>query len=103
MFYRVSGLKPRQNLGPEISTAQFSQTFRSYQFNNFSRLKQYLVSPDSHSPVGIDDNDDSFPVRGAIWSYLRYMADQRFAADEPGFWFKLVNSNVTGLNNLYEV
>src|SRR5260370_38520088 len=36
MFYRVSGLKPRQNLGPEISTAQFSQTFRSYQFNNFS-------------------------------------------------------------------
>jgi len=103
MFYRVSGLTPRQNLGPEILTAQDSQPFNNYQYNNFARLNTYLHSPESHSPIGVDDNDDGFPVRGAIWSYLRYTADQRFAADEPGFWFKLVNSNVTGVNNLYEV
>jgi hypothetical protein len=102
MFYRVSGLKPRQNLGPEISTAQYSQIYRNYQYNNFARLKEYLRTPDSQSPIGIDDNDDDFPTRGAIWSYLRYAADQRFSADEAGFWFKLVNSNVTGLNNLYD-
>jgi hypothetical protein len=103
MFYRVSGLKPRQNLGLEISTAQYSLTYRSYQYNNFSRLNQYLLAPGSQSPIGIDDNDDDFATRGAIWSYLRYTADQRFSADEASFWFKLVNSNVTGLNNLYEV
>ena len=103
MFYRVSGLKPRQNLGPEVFTAQDSQPFNNYQYNNLARLSEYLRTPGSQSPIGVDDNDDDFPTRGAIWSYLRYTADQRFAADEPGFWFKLVNSNVTGLNNLYAV
>ena len=103
MFYRVSGLKPRQNLGPEVSTAPYAQTFQNYQFNNFSRFKEYVRAPDSHSPIGINDNDDSFAVRGAIWSYLRYAADQRFSTDEASFWFRLVNSNVTGINNLSDV
>ncbi len=103
MFYRVSGLKPRQNIGPEIFTTQYSQIYQNYQYNNFSRLKEYFKTTTTQSPIGVDDNDDDFPTRGAIWSYLRYTADQRFSADEAGFWFKLVNSNVTGLNNLYEV
>lgn len=103
MFYRVSGLKPRQNIGAEITTPQDTLPFRQYQVNNFSRLNAYLQTTGSQSPIGVDDNDDDFATRGAIWSYLRYVADQRFSADEAGFWFKLVNSNVTGLNNLAEV
>jgi hypothetical protein len=103
MFYHVSGLKPRQNVGLEIFSTQYSQTFQNYQFQNFNRLREYLTAPGSQSPIGIDDNDDDFATRGAIWSYLRYTADQRFSADEASFWFNLVNSNVTGLNNLYEV
>ena len=42
MFYRVSGLKPRQNLGAEIFTPPDTLPFRQYQFNNFSRLNAYL-------------------------------------------------------------
>ena len=104
LFYRTSGLAPRQNIGSSaLSSPLVAQAFQNYQSNNFGRLKEYLRSPDTQSPIGLDDNDDDFATRGAIWSYLRYVADQRFAATEQTLWFKLVNSNSTGLQNLYEV
>jgi len=103
MFYRASGLKPRQNIGAELFTAPYAQPYLNFQINNVNRLKEYVKVPESQSPVGTDDSDEDFATRGAIWSYLRYVADQRFSATESTFWSQLVNSNVTGLQNLYGV
>jgi hypothetical protein len=102
-FYRVSGLQPRQNLGSiSIQASATAQAFNFYAADNFARLRSYLGDPDVQAPVGVDDNDDDFDTRGAIWSYLRYVADQRFPQNESTLWGKLVNSNSTGLQNLYE-
>lgn len=103
MFYRVSGLQPRQNIGTQLFSSPYSQAYVNYALNNLNRLREYLLSPASQSPVGIDDSDDDFATRGAVWSYLRYAADQRSGATESSFWNQLVNSNLTGLNNLYQV
>ena len=88
---------------PSSSHRSTSRHIRATSRHNLSRLAEYLKATESQSPIGVDDLDDDPATRGAIWSYLRYAADQRFSADEPGFWFKLVNSNVTGLENLYGV
>ena len=103
-FYRVSGLTPGQNIGSSaVSSTTTAQIFNTYAKDNFDRLTYYLTSPESQSPVATGDEDDDFGTRGAIWSYLRYVADQRFAQTERLFWSKLVNSNTAGLQNLYDV
>lgn len=103
LFYRATKLAPRQNLGAQVFTAQYQQQYVDYQSNNFGRLREYLRNPETQGPVGFTDDDDDLPTRGAIWSFLRYAADQRFAANETAFWQGLTNSNSTGMTNLYEI
>jgi hypothetical protein len=103
-LYKVSGLSPRQNLGTAaFVTPTLAQVYKSYGKDNFARLSTYLGLMDVQSPVGTDELDDDLETRGAIWSYLRYVADQRFPQTEATLWSKLVNSNTTGLQNLYDV
>jgi hypothetical protein len=102
LFYRSTGLAPRQNLGFEVLTAEYQQAYLTYQRQNFNRYFRFTRFPDTQGPVGVNDDDDDLETRGAIWSFLRYVADQRYAANEAAFWQSLVNANETGITNLYE-
>ena len=98
LFYRASGLAPRQNI--TIETVRSSETirgaFNSYQISNFGRLLRYYEDPEANSPY---QTDDDLATRGAIWHFLRYAADRR-AGDDTALWKTLVNSDSTGMANL---
>jgi hypothetical protein len=99
VFYRASGLEPRQNLGGSTVTAASSAAaFQQFQFNNLRRYATYLRSTASQGPIGVAGDDD-LETRGAAWSLLRYAADRNGSTDGD-FWYRLVNSQTTGLSNL---
>jgi hypothetical protein len=103
-FYRASGLAPRQNLGTTVfADPKTAQAFNFFQNQNFQRLKSYLGNTEGQAAIGTSDTDDDLATRGATWSFLRYAADQRFTPPEAPFWYRLVNSNVTGMQNLSDV
>ena len=102
LFYAATDLAPRQNLGFQILSSANQSAFVSYQRQNFNRYFRFTRNPENQGPVGITDEDDDLETRGAIWSFLRFAADQRFAANELAFWQSLANANATGLQNLYE-
>jgi hypothetical protein len=102
LFYRSTGLAPRQNLGFQVLGAAYQQAYLTYQRQNFNRYFRFTKFPDAQAPIGVTDDDDDLETRGAIWSFLRFAADQRFAGNEAAFWQSLVNSNSIGLTNLYD-
>ncbi|HET9424577.1 MAG TPA: hypothetical protein VFO55_04325 [Gemmatimonadaceae bacterium] len=102
LFYRSTNLAPRQNLGFQVLTAAYQSAFVNYQRQNFNRYFRFTKLPDVQGPVGINDDDDDIETRGAVWSFLRFAADQRFGGNEAAFWQSLVDANSTGLTNLYE-
>ncbi|MBA3579927.1 MAG: Ig-like domain-containing protein [Gemmatimonadaceae bacterium] len=76
IFYEASGgLTPKMNIG--IETLRTSQTrldaFNSYMISNAARFSTYLKDPSGNSPY---QKDDDLATRGAIWSFLRYLADR---------------------------
>ena len=101
VFYRASRLAPRQNFGAELLAGSGAAAFQEFQLNNLRRYAAYLRSTATQSPVGLPGDDD-VETRGATWSFLRYAADRAAPADGD-FWFRLVNSQVTGLANLSAV
>jgi hypothetical protein len=100
MFFRRSGLQPRQNLGPTaFGTAASRDAFRSFQLDNVDRLTAFLGAPMETSLIG----PDGLATRGATWSFLRYAAD-RFPLGEQVFWQRLVRDpRVSGFDNLRSV
>jgi len=62
---------------------------------NLSRLVVYVQDPAAN---GIWDMDADLPTRGAVWSFLRYLAD-RFQWNATT-WKSIVNSRSSGLENL---
>jgi hypothetical protein len=102
MFYRSSKLAPRQNIGSQVSLAANQAAFVNFQRQNFNRYFRFTSGPDFQGPIGVDDDDDDLETRGAIWSFLRFAADQRSAGNEAAFWQALANSNSTGIQNLYD-
>ena len=98
LFYRTSGLAPRQNIGrTEIVASQRAQdALFNYQVSNLFRYAKYLENPEANSPY---QRSDSLAVRGATWSFLRYAADRRNGADAQ-LWKQLVESQPAGLENL---
>jgi hypothetical protein len=101
LFYRITGLSPRQNLDvTALRAAQaYVDAFNDYAIGNFERYHDYIVSPSKYSPYAAND---SLETRGATWSFLRYAAD-RHGTTDGDFWFQLVNSTTTGLANLQRV
>ncbi len=94
VFYRATGLQPRQNLG----LSQLQQNVHAadtYMLDNLLRYMTYLEKPDSNSLIGQDD----LPTRGAAWAFLRYAADRLSGPDEA-FFYNLVNSRETGGANV---
>lgn len=75
IFYEASGLTPRSNLTIETirATTQRVDAFNAYMSSNTGRLIRYLESPSANAPY---DKDDDLATRGAIWSFLRYLADR---------------------------
>ncbi|MGI9140602.1 MAG: Ig-like domain-containing protein [Gemmatimonadaceae bacterium] len=76
IFYEASGgLTPKMNIG--IDALRTSQTrldaFNSYMISNAARFSRYLKDPTSNAPY---QKDDDLETRGAIWSFLRYLADR---------------------------
>ena len=101
LFYRVSGLKPRQDIDATAirSSTKLIDAFNSYQSDNIGRYREYIASPSKYS--AISDND-SLETRGATWSFLRDAAD-KLASSDGDIWYRLVNSTSTGLTNLRSV
>jgi hypothetical protein len=98
LFYRASGRAPRGNIDGSL-LANGSQTrtmFDTYQRNNIARYRQFLLAPESTSPLSVDD---ALATRGATWSFLRYLADRTRSTDGD-FWRRLVNSKLTGTPNI---
>ena len=96
LFYRTADLSPRMDLGiGDFSPGQIG-ALNDFQRLNFLRLLEFLKAPEGHSPF---DPDVSLATRGAGWSFLRYSAD-RVGEDDAVFLRRLVDSSLTGLDNL---
>jgi len=101
LFYRVSGLKPRQDISAATIRASAANVnaFNDYESDNFGRFHAFLESPSKYS---VYSDNDSLETRGATWSFLRYAAD-RLATSDGDIWYRLVNSTTTGMSNLRAV
>jgi hypothetical protein len=100
-FWRASGRSPRSNLDASIfSDPKVAAAYATFQTNNFRRYQTYLQRPETQAPIGFDSGDDDLQTRGAIWNFLRFAADHLPVASENAFWFSLVNSKTSGINNL---
>jgi hypothetical protein len=99
-FYEASGLGPRRNLDLDDLRAsrRALDAANTYQVQNVLRYTRYLETATAASPMGPDD----LATRGSAWAYLRYVADQRGAPETP-FFFQLVNSRTSGIQNLSRV
>jgi hypothetical protein len=102
MFYRIApGLAPRQNITLAMLTTGTNASARVAAFNrfsnpNFGRLRPFLQRPDT---TGVYRSNDVLATRGATWAFLRYAADRRNGNDAD-FWYSLVNTTLTGRENL---
>ncbi len=98
LFYRVSGLSPRQDIDPTAirATSATVSAFNNYESSNFGRFEDYLGKPSDYSAYA---DNDSLATRGASWAFLRYAADHRGASDGTT-WYELVNSVNSGFANL---
>ena len=100
LFYRVSGLAPRQNIGiSQLNSQPLVDAFNNYQVDNLARFEVFLGKPSRTSVYGAND---SLETRGATWNLLRYLADHRGASDADT-WSRLVNTPLTGQSNLAAV
>lgn len=98
LFYQESGLSPRMNLG--LDDVRANQTrldaVNRFQVQNLVRYSLYLEDTPGHTPI---DPTDGLEMRGASWSFLRYLADHH-ADDDRAFFFALVNAVDVGIDNL---
>jgi hypothetical protein len=100
-FWEASGRVPRTNLDAQIfADPKTAAAYSTFVDNNFQRYKTYLLRTELQTPVGFDPDDADLQTRGAIWNFLRYAADRQPIGAERAFWFKLVNSNTSGISNL---
>jgi hypothetical protein len=104
MFYRASGMTPRQNVhrgtdavgGVQLNAKRVA-AYNAYAGQNINRFASWLQRPDTTG--AFKNNPNSLAVRGAIWAFLRYSADRVNGVDQT-FWYNLVNSNLEGKANL---
>jgi len=101
LFYRRSpGATPRSNL--DLTTLQdrgWVDAFNQFQINNVFRYWLYLENVSMESPL---NPLDRLPTRGASWSFLRYVVDQKEIPDEQ-FFRALTDTRLAGYQNLRNV
>ena len=99
VFYRSTGLGPRQNLGYEAmqATPSLKEAFDNFESANVRRLIEYLGT----RPGAPYASNANITTRGAIWSFLRYAADRR-GSGETQLWFQIANPpvDVHGIANI---
>lgn len=97
VFYRASGLTPRQNIGASELTpgTRAREMHDLFMRGNFGRLVQYLNNPQSNSALAANDQ---LATRGAAWAFLRYAAD-RAGATDGDLWRRLVDGRHVGVAN----
>jgi hypothetical protein len=100
LYYRESGLQPRQNLTDNAihSDPAKYQIWKSDAAANLSRFLEYINDPGSASPL---DPDDALATRGATWAFLRYAVDRFFPSDAT-VWARFDNTESFGLTTLEE-
>ncbi|CAN5628673.1 hypothetical protein BH23GEM11_BH23GEM11_00070 [soil metagenome] len=99
LFFEVSGLAPRSNLGlPEVQAGGSSAVaaINAYHVSNLIRYRRFLEQPEIHSPY---DSVDNLEARGAAQQLLRYASDRNAASDEA-FFRALVDGPAVGWANL---
>jgi hypothetical protein len=100
LFYRVSGLTPRSNIGvSQLNSQALVNAFNNYQIDNTVRFEVFLGKPSSTSVYA---GNDSLETRGATWNLLRYLADHA-NLPETQTWQALVNSTTNGQLNFARV
>lgn len=98
VYHRASGFPTRTNISVnEALTNSAARTaFIEYGIGNFGLYDAYAEEATTASPFR---QVDDVATRGATWAFFRYAADQLNATDGD-LWFRLVNSGLTGLNNV---
>jgi hypothetical protein len=100
LFYRVSGLTPRSNIGvAQLNSQALVNAFNQYQIDNTVRFEVFIGKPSQTSVYG---GNDSLETRGATWNLLRYLTDHA-TGTETSTWQALVNSTTNGQANLARV
>ncbi len=99
IFYKVSGYAPRSNIDLAALRSSGVSAFNTYESQNFSRLRTYLIATETNSPYSLVDG---LEMRGAIWQLLRYAADRKAGTDRT-LWFNLVNTAIAGQANFNTV
>ncbi|HEU0051861.1 MAG TPA: hypothetical protein VFQ39_01745, partial [Longimicrobium sp.] len=101
MFYQGSGFGPGQNLDVNDvgGSAAATDAFFKYAYDDFTRLREWLVSPTASGPF---QDDDDLATRGAAWAFLRYASD-RDGRNPSAFFSALLNSTTSGTANLQAV
>ncbi len=79
--HAVNGFAPGSALGADdlIGTQAKIDAFNKYYLNNWYNLSQYLAAPgDTAALLNASDplNYNTFRMRGAAWSFLRYLLDR---------------------------
>lgn len=79
--HAVNGFTPGNGLGADelLSTPDRLEVFNKYYLNNWYNLTQYLAAPgDTAALLNTADplNTNTFRMRGAAWSFLRYLLDR---------------------------
>lgn len=100
LYFRIANYSSRQNLVLTDVNGTRATDFSTYASQNFSRFYNFLINPEINSPYA---PNDSLATRGAIWNFLRFAAARQGASGEAGFLRQLVNSRVTGVDNLQQV
>lgn len=99
LYYRVSGLAPRQNIDIDKVRANSVDNFNEFQADNIGRFEVFLEKP---TKTNVHGDNDSLETRGATWNLLRYLADHRGTSDGD-VWQQLDNTHFQGLDNLANV
>jgi len=85
--HAVSGNAPGTDLGSSDVMDRFSALFTQYYGRNLINLSGYLQFPSTGPAVLLGEDPgfpDSFRMRGAAWSFVRYLLD-RFGSPETEF------------------
>jgi hypothetical protein len=98
LYFRVSGFTAKSDLTLQQVTATpaLLDAINGYQVDNLQRYSSYLTLPETGSPY---KNDEDLATRGAIWSFLRFMADHA-TTPQTAYFHALVNAKTNGMANL---
>jgi hypothetical protein len=98
LFYEETGRTTGENISRGNTPTSEFVLLNRYMGQNLIRYGLYLEEVTNESAI----HGASLEARGAIWAFLRYAADHSGRSD-PDFFGSLVNTTLTGIDNLNQV